>query len=509
MATQLEIYNEALRLIGEHSIASTAVDEEPRYVLDDAYARVIVYCLSQGWWRFAFFTSSVSPSSSSSYPGYSQAFAKPSNWLRTHSVGVIAGTQFFPVDWFEAGSSIAVKYASSVAIRFVKGSSTEKDPANWPEVFAKYVAAYLAFECCERITSSRTGKSDVVKVMEERLATARATESYPPPLTLPEHAVERVTRKLLEEGFWRFSIKSATPSTTTGASAGYSAVFTLPADWMRTYEAYVVGAGSRLVVIDRFEEGGKISAQHASIRLRYVSSSFVDPSTWTQAFYQAVETALGLESAKAEGAAPDKVEAMRVQLGKILDEQLGKERLPRPLLLEPGAVDRVVHSQLESGLWKFAIKTVALTAGVDTPSAGYGYAFDKPTDWQRTVRVFRLIGSGLTACEEEIDFRDESNDLHANYSPIQLRYILASAYAPTSWTELFTAAFEAGLRYESARAEQMREGEVAARYKTWRELLGQAAMKDGLNERPKVYRTGLFNAARRRPGGFVNREQGY
>jgi hypothetical protein len=358
VATALQIYNNALRLVGQNVLSATSDDDESRYAIDSVYSRAILNSLSLGWWKFAFTTASVTPTTSSTVPGYTHKFAKPSNWLRTHSVGFAASTEFVSVDYHEFGSDIYVKSATSIAIKYTKQSSTEIDPANWPEVFARVVEAHVAFEIAERLTQSSIKKADCAKILEERLGIARALESHAPPLLLPDHAVERVLR-----------------------------------------------------------------------------------------------------------------------------------------------------AQLESGLWKFAIKTVALTPNVATPSSGYTYAFDKPADWQRTVRVFTLSGSGASKTETEIDFLDENSDLHANYTPIYLRYIMTTGTTPSLWTDLFREAFEAGLLYQNALAEQLPDAAVQARYIQWQALIAQAKVKDALNERPKVIRSGSFNAARRGP--WYNTEQGY
>lgn len=355
MATQLEIYNESLRLMGEHSIASTSVDEEPRYVLDDAYSRSITYCLQLGWWRFAFFTTSVSPAVGSQ-PGYTYTFTKPTDLLRTHSVGIVSGTQFYPIDWYDTSSTqLSCKQNSGVVVRYVKGSSTQTNPANWPEPFAKLVAAYLAFETCERITQSSAKKADIGKILSDRLTAARELESQPPPMLLPEHAIEQATRQMLE-----------------------------------------------------------------------------------------------------------------------------------------------------LGAWKWAIVTASLSGNGQTPSPPYSYRFDKPDVWMRTIRVFRLESSR----ECDIDYRDETNDIHANYNPIYVRYITTAAIIPSSswWPESFRRAWEALLSYTSMQHTGAGEQQIAAAMAHWEKLLREALIKDALNERPKVYRTSSFNKSR---GAYINREQGY
>ena len=356
MATALQIYNESLNLMGEHSLANLSVDEEPRYVLDDVYTRAITYCLQLGWWRFALQTATVTLTVSASVPGFAYTFPKPSNWVRTHSVGVIGGTHFYPVDWTDVGGNVAVKHSATTAIRFIKAGSAEVDPANWPEVFARVVSAYVAFEACERITQSSAKKADIGKILADRIAVARETESHTPPLMLPEHGIERATRQMLE-----------------------------------------------------------------------------------------------------------------------------------------------------LGAWKFAMATLSITPSLDTPSPPYTYCFDKPAVWMRTIRVARIIGN--TECD--IDYRDESFNIHANYTPISLRYISSAAIIPSAnWPEGFRRAHEALLAYVSAQHTGASEQQIAAAMAHWKTLLGEALIKDALNERPKVYRTSSFNKAR---GGAYrySREQGY
>ena len=82
--TQLELYNKALRHIGERKLASLSEAREPRRYLDDEYSDTILLCLRAGLWNFAMrgiqidSDSSIEPSF-----GYQYAFPKPSDWVRT------------------------------------------------------------------------------------------------------------------------------------------------------------------------------------------------------------------------------------------------------------------------------------------------------------------------------------------------------------------------------------------------------------------------------------------
>ena len=81
---QLKIYNAALGHLGERKIASLTENREPRRVLDDFYNDVVQYCLERGTWEFAARNVQIDASTSSSPPfGFTNAFVKPTDWVRT------------------------------------------------------------------------------------------------------------------------------------------------------------------------------------------------------------------------------------------------------------------------------------------------------------------------------------------------------------------------------------------------------------------------------------------
>lgn len=282
MATVREIYREALLLIGDHDIVDENEVVSNRFALDISYENAVQYCMSLGWWRFAFATTTPTLVSTT-LPGYTRQFAKPADWLRTHSVVLLNGTRAYPVDWYEEGSNIAVKFTSGIYLKYVQNDIA---PGSWPEVFAKLVAAYLAFEVCERITQSRSTKGDIYKIFQERLELARLSESNAPPLRLAEHTIERATRSLLEEGLWKFAMKTTSLASAGGTpSVGYSYRFTRPADWLRTARVFRQ-SGTQELDIDFRDEAGFLHADYAPIVIRYLSTDAINPSTagWTELF---------------------------------------------------------------------------------------------------------------------------------------------------------------------------------------------------------------------------------
>lgn len=178
-ATQLGLYNEALRLIGERQLASLTENREPRRVLDNIWNDGAVnYCLEQGLWNFAMRAVQID-ASTTAIPnfGYTNAFDKPSDHIRTAGV---AEDEFFNTPltaymeevgfWFASLDPIYIRYVSNAA-------SYGNDLTRWPQTFTKYVAAYLAAESVLAITQSAEKQKIAFGLMTERLKDARSKDA--------------------------------------------------------------------------------------------------------------------------------------------------------------------------------------------------------------------------------------------------------------------------------------------------------------------------------------------
>jgi len=181
--TQLALYNEALRLIGERRLASISENREPRRVLDDVWndgARE--YCLEQGQWNFAMRAVEITKSTTTIPAfGYTNAFDKPNDFIRTAGV---AEDEFFNIPltrmleevgfWFADLDPIYVRYISS-------STSYGLDLTRWPKTFAKYVAAYLASEIVFTLTQSAEKQQIITSLMRTRLADALSKDAMGDP----------------------------------------------------------------------------------------------------------------------------------------------------------------------------------------------------------------------------------------------------------------------------------------------------------------------------------------
>lgn len=181
MTTKLALYNDALLILGEEKLASLSEARAPRYALDDAYDAALRYCLEQGFWNFAM-RAVQADSSASVTPtfGYTYAFTKPDDWIRTYRVGDNEQIDPFLEDyvdepnyWFANCDPLYVKYVSS-------DTAYGLDLSIWPETFADYVAHYLAKRTCRRITGSHPS-DDLIRDERRARADARSKDAMNEP----------------------------------------------------------------------------------------------------------------------------------------------------------------------------------------------------------------------------------------------------------------------------------------------------------------------------------------
>jgi len=152
---QLGLYNQALYLLGERSLASLTENREPRRILDVVWRGAVKFCLEQGQWKFALRTSKLTYSTDVIPTfGYSRAFERPTDcvhlskmcsdeYLQTPLLRYVEEAGW----WFADLDDIYVSYVSD-SLDF------GNDYASWPETFSTYVATYLAAQSGLRINQS-------------------------------------------------------------------------------------------------------------------------------------------------------------------------------------------------------------------------------------------------------------------------------------------------------------------------------------------------------------------
>ena len=185
MTTKLGIYNDALGLLGERKVASLSEAREPRRVLDDYYDNVIAYCLERGFWNFAM--RSVQLDSSASYDppfGYSYAFEKPTDWVRTFVISANEGFDPPLLSYIDEGGLLYAD-VDPLFLRYVSNDvAWGLDMSLWTASFSDYVSGRLAVKACKRVTGALPS-DELLKNEKLTLATARSRDAMDEPPGFP------------------------------------------------------------------------------------------------------------------------------------------------------------------------------------------------------------------------------------------------------------------------------------------------------------------------------------
>ena len=217
-ASQLGVYNGALRLLADRKLATLSDGNEPRRLLDDIWADdPITWCLEQTGWNFA--TKSVLfngtqqtaqsgvgppvPNFTAQIVGFRYFFAKPSDWCYTQAVCS---------DPYFRGPLTALQYTDQegqwtsdllqIYVRFVSNDSTHgKSFSLWPVSFYETVKAKAAYELCNKLTRDEAERKWFADYLMKCLVTARGKdattngEQFPPIGTWAGSRSGRATRR--------------------------------------------------------------------------------------------------------------------------------------------------------------------------------------------------------------------------------------------------------------------------------------------------------------------------
>jgi hypothetical protein len=182
-ATQLGVYNKALRFLEERKLASLTENREPRRYLDDEWADAVIYCLSQGYWKHSIRNVQMNAEVNQNPNfGFQFAFLKPDDWISTFQVA--DNEVYMPLlrryddqnnYWYSDITPIYVKYTSSDP-RF------GLNMALWTPNFVEYLAGYLAQLLCPRIkqAADKIDRIDKLVVRLRREGLAKDAMDLPP-----------------------------------------------------------------------------------------------------------------------------------------------------------------------------------------------------------------------------------------------------------------------------------------------------------------------------------------
>jgi hypothetical protein len=146
MSTRLQLYNNALLLLGERPLASLSEDRAPRRQLDQVWnSDGVRKCLEEGQWRFATRSVQIDYDPDIDPPfGTSRAFSKPTDWVATVALCVDEYFQTPLLQYRDEGGYWYSDY-DTMYLRYVSNDDAfGMNIGDWPGWFEEFVAAHFA-----------------------------------------------------------------------------------------------------------------------------------------------------------------------------------------------------------------------------------------------------------------------------------------------------------------------------------------------------------------------------
>ena len=186
MATQLDLYNDALLLLGQRRLASLTEDREPRYRLDGAYNReAIRYCLELVQPQFASKTALLnSPTAGTTF---SYTHTLPDDYVSV--VGVFSDARLDQDihRYVIEGLTLQADYQTA----YLRYTSDAYSMDAWDASFVRVVGAYLAVETATRLSTEDYDR--LALKFNERIEAAKAIAAKNAPSARPSATTVTLT----------------------------------------------------------------------------------------------------------------------------------------------------------------------------------------------------------------------------------------------------------------------------------------------------------------------------
>lgn len=163
MASQVEICNVALRILGQQPILSIEDNLPQAISISGVYEIVRKATLRKHTWNFAMKRQQLPALTATPAWGYSYAYQLPTDLLRLVEVQC-------NLDYRVEGLTVLTNAPAPLNIRYVKDA---KDPAEYDALFVDAFAGELASMICEDVTGSNTKKQTAEAVTGAALREAR------------------------------------------------------------------------------------------------------------------------------------------------------------------------------------------------------------------------------------------------------------------------------------------------------------------------------------------------
>lgn len=178
MADKLQIWKQALTHLGCATIAAVDDDVEAVYVFGNAWTGIVEEAFDSGDWNFAKTSAQLSESGTgTAAAGYQYVFDYPDDYLRTVAVSAYEGFQSEFYDYVDEGGFLSSN-SPTIWLRYISDTKTADDKiGTWPTMFWRYVAMFLAYETCDKLTNGATKQADLENRLKRALRKAKSVDA--------------------------------------------------------------------------------------------------------------------------------------------------------------------------------------------------------------------------------------------------------------------------------------------------------------------------------------------
>ena len=171
MATKAGIFNGALLELGHRAVVDTGEPVEVGRDLNRHYSRVVNDCLAAGSWNFAMETiKAVADTGVTPNFGFTEVFAKPSDWVRTFGVSQDERLSIPLLQYYDDANFWSADM-SPIYVRYVSNDTgLGFELTRWPAAFTRYVEMELALRVAPKVARSEAERVEGLRDKAKRNA---------------------------------------------------------------------------------------------------------------------------------------------------------------------------------------------------------------------------------------------------------------------------------------------------------------------------------------------------
>ena len=171
MATKAGIFNGAMLELGHRAMADTGEPVEAGRDLNRHYSRVVNDCLAAGSWNFAMETiKAVADTGVTPNFGFTEVFAKPSDWVRTFGVSQDERLSIPLLQYYDDANFWSADM-SPIYVRYVSNDTgLGFELTRWPAAFTRYVEMELALRVAPKVARSEAERVEGLRDKAKRNA---------------------------------------------------------------------------------------------------------------------------------------------------------------------------------------------------------------------------------------------------------------------------------------------------------------------------------------------------